>query len=236
MEIKLSDLLLLLKKKLWLLGAVIFICGAAALLISVFIIPPRYEAKTTILVEPRRLADTSVANLNLTTNLVTAQVVGDDFLREVRQSLMENGKGDIEEAQLRKLIRTERRDQNYTFSVIVNSKSPDKSYDIAKTMETLILSSESSLIQSAEYVFKAHTPPERDSSPTSPNVVLNTVLGVFIGAVLGVLLILLLDRLDITVKSEESIVERHQGVAILGVIYEHKGQVVRGSGYDKEAV
>lgn len=233
MEIKLSEFLLLLKKKLWLLGAVIFICGAMALMVSAFFISPRYESKATILVQPRQTWDST--NLNFTTNIVkmaTHKALTTEFLTTVRTKLSSDGKGEFSEAYLRNSIKTERKDQDYIFSITINTKSPDASYEIAKAMESLIV--EYGLIpQSAGYMFQIHTSPEPSATPVSPNVALNTVLGVFIGAVLGVMLVLMLDRLDITIKSEENITEKYQG-AVIGVIYEHKDNAVRGSGYGKE--
>ncbi|NLV69310.1 MAG: polysaccharide export protein, partial [Clostridiales bacterium] len=68
----------------------------------------------------------------------------------------------------------------------------------------------------------------------TPNVKLNTAIGFLLGLILSVLLVLLLDMLDVTIRSEEDLTKLVD-IPVLGVIPTIDMLDSKANGYGKRA-
>lgn len=227
MEINFEQLMKLIRKKIWIILLIIFVCAASAFTVSKFIITPKYQSQVLVLVEPQ---ETNDANPNFTlakdyVDLCISRLTSQLFLDKVSENLWkEQSVGKSSEAQytandLREMISTEK-NGNIAFSINIESTDMERAFQIARAVELLV---ESDLLPSRAtrvdlFVMK---PAERESTPVSPNVILNTVIGVLLGAVLAVVIVLLLDKMDTTIKSKEDIAD-FSDVPVVGLIYKHK--------------
>lgn len=225
MELNLNDIWALMRKKLWLFAAIVFISGALSLGISKFIIPPKYTSDFEVSIDFRTSAENgSIGSYTVQYHLnkYIKKVSGDSFLDDV-SSRLEEKEIIFGKESLRKSIAIDK-NSDISFKIKVTTSDIKLTDEIARTISDTIATGGKFLEQTDRTSInkiEVSIAPRPVVFPSSPNVLLNTIVGLMLGAALAVVLIILIDKIDTTIKDEHDL-ERNFDNIILGVIYEHK--------------
>ena len=190
--------------------------------ISKFLIAPQYTASVKMFVE---MTDQSAVNiyglneLNYVRSLVPSYIEMlqvNDFYRK----LAEDANVDYTPAQLRDDIGFSIQNDTQVFKISVSTRSAADSKAIADAVAVVAPQHIDSLGTTAR--IKLAESAELPVSPSSPNVLMNTLVGGVLGIVLAMLVILVKEMLDTRVKGEEDLAQ-HYTIPLLGTIPDFTG-------------
>lgn len=213
------DILYLLKK-LWQKKVLIFfsalLFGLVALVFSAFVVKPTYTSSTRIY----------VANQTAGTNNLTAQdlqagsylvndykeiIISDSVLSDVinREGLT------MAEGDLRGMIRVSIPNDTRIITISVNSKDPQDAQQLANSVREIAAEKIKVVtkVEDVTTIEEAKVP----TSPSSPNIKRNVMLGALVGGFIAVAFVLLLEVLDDRVRRPED-VEEALGLVLIGVV------------------
>ena len=206
-------------KKLWnrkfLILFVALLFGFVALFVSVFIIPKTYTSSTRVY----------VVN-NSTNNSINYQDIqaGTDLVndyKEIIQSqdvlddVVSKEKLDISSAELSKKISVQVPTDTRLITISVKDKSAQEASRLANAVREVAIQKIKDVTK-VEDVTTAETA-KVPSSPTSPRIKENLVLGVVAGGFIAVVTLIIFEALDDRIKTSEDI-EKALGRTLLGVV------------------
>ena len=229
--ISLMDILAVLRKKI----GVLFICtllgAAAAVLLSVFMLPKIYTSSVSLYVNNGTLAasdnNVNINDLNASTRLVNTYIViltNEDILEQAAQRIGES----VTASQLRSAISMSSVNQTEVLRITAGTTDPELSATICNTMAELAPEVLQRVVKAGSVETIGVAKPA--ASPSSPNVRFNTLLGGAIGLVVSAVICLLVSFLDTRIKGEEDLKEVID-LPVLGEIpsFETKGGSNRGT-------
>lgn len=198
--------------KMLVLSAVLV--GLMGLIISVFLITPQYESTSELYVLSKSTSITSLADIQMGTNLTNDYMVvvkGRPVLEQVISNL------GLEEtyAQLAEKVSL----NNPSDSRILQITVTDPNAERAKLIADEIAQIASNFIS----VKMDQDPPTiisygyADGEPVSPNIMMNTAVGVLIGGFLAVAIVVVSYLMNDTITNAED-VERKLGLNLLGTL------------------
>ena len=216
-EIDLGELFqVLLKNWLWILLSTLG-CAILGLLITAFLIVPKYRAEATMIVNTRQDQTSSITNDQITSAqklvdtysiIITSRSVIDPIMKELNiEKSYENFIDDITVESVNNTqvmsIQVEDQDPEIALQVVqkIVARAPDV---IIKTVEA----------GSVNVVSEPYVDSEK---PVSPSKVKNTAIAGFLGLFLSSGIILMIAFLDNTFKSEEDI-QKQLGLVTIGII------------------
>ena len=207
-EIDLQRLLGALLKKSWLIALVAVVCAVAAFLGTYFFITPQYQSAAMFYVNNSSLnlgeASLSLESSDLTAsrNLVKSYIV---ILktRETLNMVIDYAGVNRSYGQVRSMISAAAVDSTEIFQVVVTSPDPEEAERLADAISYVLPKRIGNIIEgtSAKVVDSAVLP----VNPSSPNYTKNTMMGFLGGMVAVALLVVVMELLDIAIRSEEDI-------------------------------
>jgi len=218
-EIDLREFGRALVKRAWLILICAAVLGASVLVYTLNFVTPMYTAKATFYVNNSSSSNSQSVN---STDLAVALRLVNSYVdlidsNTVLNSVIENSGLDLTPGQIRSMLKAQTGEETEIFEITVTTPNPKMSADVANAIATYAPDAISKIIDgsNAKVVDFAEVP----TSQSSPNYLINTVLGVLIGAVLAVAAIFLEMRLDIRIKTEEDL-QKICPAPVLGVIPE----------------
>lgn len=213
-EIDLVWLFYALFKKLWLIIAVAVVCACGMAGYTHFRVEPTYTSTSTMLVLTKETTLTSLADLQLGSQLTKDYTVLITS-RPVLDQVIENLELDMNYRQLKGQVSIENPEDTRILSISVTTNNAEQ----AKAIVDELAAVSSAFIGDKMEV----TPPkiieegEASGSKTGPNLTKNTTVGFLAGALLVCVIIVVLELLNDTVQTEEDI-ERYLGIPALAVV------------------
>lgn len=217
-EISLVELFEVLKKRVNVIIGFSLVGLILVAIFTFFIAVPKYSATTQLLVnqttentEGIQLTDitTNVQMINTYRDIIKGPVILDDVVETLDLELMVN--------QLSGQIEVLTQDNSQVFSLNVTNENPYTASEIANTTASIFQDEVGNImnVENVTIISKA-TP---NTSPISPNNLLNLIIGMLIGAMLGVGSAFLIEFMDKSVKDEKFITET-LGWSTLGSVSE----------------
>lgn len=215
MEIDVLSLLkkLWMKKFLILFMALFF--GTLALLGSVFLIKPSYSASTRIYVINQQNAENITA-----TDLQAGSFLVNDYKeiitsRDVMKDVIATNSLSLSPDALSKMISVTIPADTRVISITVTNHDPQQAKDLANSIREVASEKIKAVtkVQDVTPLEKAQLP----SSPSSPNIKRNTLIGMLIGGLFTMVIIVIKEVLDDRVKRPED-VEEVLGMTLLGLV------------------
>jgi len=218
-EIDLVWLFYALFRKIWLIiaVAVAFACGMAGY--THFRVQPTYTSTSTMLILSKETTLTSLADLQLGSQLTKDYTV---LLtsRPVLDQVIENLGLNMNYRHLRGMITTENPEDTRILSISVTSNNPEQAKAIVDELANV----------SSVYIGDKMevTPPkiieegEVTGTKTGPDISKNVMIGFLAGAVLVCAIIIVLELLNDSIQTEEDI-ERYLGIPSLAVVPDRVG-------------
>lgn len=198
----------------WIIGAALLFF-IAFLLISKYLLTPMYTSSAHMLVDSSAESDQlNINDINASEKLLGTCVyllTDDAVLEEVASKLGPSYNAD----RLRDVLRVEALSGTMIIRITAETDDPELSARICNEMAAAAPGALRRVIKSGSVEMVGAAKPAKD--PSSPNVVVNSILGMLLGFALSVVIIALLRILDNTVKDEHDL-KRVMDVPVLGEI------------------
>ena len=208
-EIDLSRLFGALLKKAWLIGVVAVLCAVLTLVYTVFFIAPKYESAAMFYVNNSGLdvgidSIISASDISASKDLVNSYIVILNT-RETLNDVIDYAGVDRTYGEVRAMISASAVNDTEIFRVVVTCEDPEEAEKIADAISYILPKRISSIIDgtSAKVVESAVLP----TGASSPNYTKNTLLGFVLGLVIMAGVIVVLELMDITIRTEEDITQ-----------------------------
>ena len=214
-EIDLVELLGVILHNLWIIIVSGVIVAAVALLVSYFIITPKYESVTKIYVISKTNADTMTYS-----DLQAGSTLTKDYKelvksRPVLEEVLAETGIDIELKDLEEQITVEVPTDTRIVSITVEDKDPYEARIIADSVRIAASKHIQEVMdtEAVNVVEEASLPIEK----SSPSILKNTAIGYAVGLFLAIAIVIINYIMDDTIKTPDD-VEKFLGVSVLGSI------------------
>lgn len=217
MELSIFDILNILLRRIWILVLCTLLAFSGALVISLFLIAPKYTSTAQLYVNPNRDSFDTRGSLN---ELQYSQRLVNSYLIILKNNVFLENVSDqtnlgYSPGQIRGMLDLRSVDNTEIFEVKITSQTPQDAYNLVNTIVDLA-PNEIMRIREGDSV-RVVAPAAMPTSPSSPNVTLNSAIGALLGLALAIGVVILIDMLDMRIKTEEEFQERF-GLPILGSI------------------
>lgn len=216
-EISLQEIFMILWNKVWVIILCTLIGGVAAFGISAFVLDPTYTSRVSMYVNSNTERENTIANLNdinASQKLVSTYIEilkSDNVLSKV---ITETGFTYTPE-QIRKMLTASAVNGTEIFEVKITTEDADEAAVIANTIAAVAPEEIIRVVKAGSVELIDEAVPA--TSPSSPNVLLNTIIGLMLGGVLSVLGVLVAEMLDNRIKTEDDL-KKGYDFPILGTI------------------
>ena len=219
-EIDLMELLLQFLHRWWIIVIAGVVCGAAAFVLSAFVLPKQYESTTSIyILDKKEDAAITTADIQLGTQMTKdyAEIIKS---RTVLDRVAEKYGLDITYDEFGDRITVTTETDTRIVSISVRDRDPGLARELANEVRDVASERITSIIETnaVNIVDEADVPEE----PASPKVLIWTLVGAFLGVFLSATIIAVRYLMDDTIKLSED-VERYLGLSTLGMIPENTG-------------
>ena len=217
MEIDVFHLLKILWKRKLLIALVAFVTGIVAFAYSSFIVKPEFTSTTRIYVVNRNQGDKpGLTNQDLQAGSYLVKdyreiILSQDVLEKVATDL----KLELPPKGLASKIKVTVPVDTRIVSISVTDRAPEEASRIANSLREVAAQKIISVTRVSDVTTLEEARPA--TSPSSPNIRRNTIVGFLAGAVVMVVTVLLVELLDTRVKRPEDIEDVMQ-IALLGVV------------------
>lgn len=217
MEIDVFHLLKILWKRKLLIVLVAFVTGIVAFAYSSFIVKPEFTSTTRIYVVNRNQGDKpGLTNQDLQAGSYLVKdyreiILSQDVLEKVATDL----KLELPPKGLASKIKVTVPVDTRIVSISVTDRAPEEASRIANSLREVAAQKIISVTRVSDVTTLEEARPA--TSPSSPNIRRNTMVGFLAGAVVMVVAVLLVELLDTRVKRPEDIEDVMQ-IALLGVV------------------
>lgn len=217
MEIDVFQLLKILWKRKVLIALVAIVTGVVAFAYSSFIVKPEYTSTTRIYVVNRNQGDKpGLTNQDLQAGSYLVKdyreiILSQDVLEKVATDL----KLDLPSKGLASKIKVTVPADTRIVSISVTDRAPEEASRIANSLREVAAQKIISVTRVSDVTTLEEARPA--TSPSSPNIRRNTMIGFLAGAVVMIVAVLLIELLDTRVKRPEDVEDVLQ-IALLGVV------------------
>ena len=216
--IDLREIFSILKNNFLVIIASAAVSGLIGMLVTVFLITPKYQADGMLIVNTRSDASTVITydNINSAKNLVgTYSVVlkSESVLAQVVETL--GIQDEYTAAELASALSIQAVDQSQVMRLSITDENPDRAKAIIAEVMRIAAPVLTETVEagSVKVVSEANV----TQNPVSPNKMMNTVVAILIGIVLAVAYAFLKEMLNNTFVTDNDIT-KHLGLTVLGVI------------------
>lgn len=217
MEIDVFQLLKILWKRKVLIALVAIVTGVVAFAYSSFIVKPEYTSTTRIYVVNRNQGDKSgPTNQDLQAGSYLVKdyreiILSQDVLEKVATDL----KLDLSLKDFTKKVKVTVPVDTRIVSISVTDRAPEEASRIANSLREVAAQKIISVTRVSDVTTLEEARPA--TSPSSPNIRRNTMIGFLAGAVVMIATVILIELLDTRVKRPEDVEDVMQ-IALLGVV------------------
>jgi capsular polysaccharide biosynthesis protein len=216
-SIDLREVLFILKKHWKLLVIVPIVCAVSALLISKYIITPKYAANVTLIVNAAQNSQNTTITYD---QLTTAQeLVGTYSIilksDTVLDKVIQNLNLDTTAKELSKNVSISGVNQTEVIDLSVKDTDPQEASDIANEITKVAPDIIIKTVKAGSVEIISSAKPS--NIPVSPNIPLYTAIALIIGFVIFVLFSFVIELLDNSFSSEED-VKKYLELAVIGII------------------
>lgn len=225
-EIDITELLFVLRRKLWMIIICGILMGGIAFAYSKYMITPQYSSSSSFLILTKETTLASISDLNIGKQLTKDYEVL-TLSRTVLQEVVDNLELDFDYKALKSKISIS--NPSDTRILVLTVMDIDAARACAIVDELAKVASEYIGDKMEGIPPKIIESGEVDNAPVSPNIMKNTVLGAFVGIFLCAAVVVLIAILDDTIKSEED-VEKYLQISNLASVPERKDYIGKRSG------
>ena len=220
MELSILEIIHILVKKIWIIILATVMGFSAAFLVSTFLIAPTYTSSCQMYVNPGNAESTTGTYIGDYSDLQYAQKLVNSYIIILKtdtflQNVADTAGLPYSPSQIRAMLSLSSINNTEFFEVGIESRNANDSYTLVRTI-TDLAPSEIMRIRESDSV-KIVSPATNPTAPSSPNILLNAIIGAMLGFVAAAAIVILVEVLDTRVKSEEDITS-HYDIPVIGCI------------------
>lgn len=216
-SINLEKALEIIKKNITSIIILTLVVGIIAALITIFLIPPRYQAQTQILVSESEETEIT-SDQDIETSL---QLIGtySDILQSpiVLENVINNLELDKSFSSLSEQITVVNQEQSQVLTVTVTDESMEEAQRIVNEIVNVFQEQVTSIMNVDNVSILSPSNLEADTEPVSPNPLINITVGIVVGLLLGLTLAFSRAYFDKSVRNEED-AEYYLDMPVVGSI------------------
>ncbi len=224
-------------RKLWLVLLVSFISAAVVLVGTVYLITPQYKSTALFYVNNNSLSVGGTA-VNIDSGDITAsKSLVETYIvilnsREVLEDVIDYAEVDYTYDELKSMLSASSVNSTEVFEVVITGPNPEEAERIADAITEILPNKISNIVEgtSAKVVDYAI----RAEKPSSPDRTMNTIIGFLLGFVFSVAVVVVLELMDNTVRSEND-VSQNVSHPILASVPDMLSNTKGGYYYDRSA-
>ncbi|MDQ0155360.1 YveK family protein [Robertmurraya andreesenii] len=227
-SISMKELFGIIRKRWMLIALFTFVMGALSAVVSYFLLTPKYEASTQILVNQKdtnyQLDTTQMrGNIELI-NTYSVIIKSAAILEKVIEKLELNQTVE----QLEQNISVSSQSESQVFSLTVQDSKPGRAVEIVNQISETFQQEIKGIMNVDNVNILAKAELKENPAPISPNPRMNIAVGIVLGLLMGVGLVFLLEYLDNSLHTASD-VEAYLGLPVLGSIQKMSKQKVKKS-------
>lgn len=214
-EIDLREILFVLLDKLLVILLVGVLAAGLAFLGTKLFITPKYQSETSIYVMSKNEESTASANDYVTSNYMTKDYQELITSRPVLEQVIADLDLDFSTGALKGMITVENKENTRIIAITITDTNPERARKIADAVRatSAVKIKEVMGIENVNVV----EPASLSSSPVSPNVFKNMIIGGALGIILAMAVVIIRHITDDTIKSPDDI-EKYLGISTLATI------------------
>lgn len=226
MELDLRDYLKIIRKRVWMILAVVLVASAATGIYSFFFIKPVYEASTKLIVnksnEGQGVAQSlDINSVNLNLRLIDTYKEVIKTPRIMDQVVKEHPELKLTAEQLIQKVRVSSVNNTQVMTLIVQDHSYEMAANIANAVSYVFQKEIPSIMKVDNVSLLNEALPKDHPAPVKPNPKLNIAISFIVALMLAIGIAFLLEYLDDSIKTEED-VEKYLGLPTLSAIIKVK--------------
>lgn len=216
--IDLREIIHAIKKRIFMIIGITAVCTAAAVIVSFYVIKPVYEAKTSIIIsKPATQTSTTTYNdVLMYQNLIKtySEIAKSKSVAKLAAEKLENRYSAQEIMKVSDVI-----PQSDTQILTISAMSGNAE-DSKKIVQALADSfiAESAAVYPSGNVINVIDEAETPQAPVKPDKRLNIILGMFLGILVSGGMVMLLELMDRSIRSEEDVVKYLNNLPVIGII------------------
>jgi capsular exopolysaccharide synthesis family protein len=216
MEFSFKEIVALMMKRFLLISVCTFSGLFLFLLVSSFIVRPSYTASVQLYVNPndKEATTATLSELDYAQKVVTTYI---NFLKTkvFYKQVADKSTLEYTPEEIRNMTSIYAVNNTEIFQVSVTSHSPDDSYQLVYVMQQVAPRLIKSIKDTAE--ISVVDPVVLPTSPSEPNVLLNSLIGGFLGFIISVAVSFIWEIIDVNVKNQEDLTKKYS-MPVLGNI------------------
>lgn len=216
--IDLREYFFILKKKLWIIALSAIICGLISGVVSFYVLPPIYEANTSLIVNKE--IDDKETKMTTSDDLTFVQKLAVTYgeiikSRTVITSTINKLNLDMTYDELLKAVSVTNVPDTQIIKISVQNKTPNIAAKICNTIPEIFSIEVQRVVKASgtEVIDKATVPEE----PIKPNKKINVLIAMVLGAMVSIFVIFLLEALNTKIKEPKDI-EDKLGLPVFGIV------------------
>jgi capsular polysaccharide biosynthesis protein len=206
------------KKRILMIIGITAVCTAAAVLVSVYVLKPVYEAKASIIIsKPETQTSTTTYNdVLMYQNLIEtySEIAKSKSVAKLAAENLEN-RYTAQQIMEASNITPQTKTQILTISAM--SGNAEDAKDIVQALADSFIA-QSAVVYPSGNVIKVIDEAEIPQAPVQPNKRLNTILGLFLGILVSGSMVMLLELMDRSIRTEEDVTKYLNGLPVVGII------------------
>lgn len=223
-------------KKLWLVMLMSVLGAVLTFAITFFLITPKYESAAMFYVNNNSLSvgdasfSLSSSDISASKSLVDTYIVILDTW-ETQKDVIDYAGLDMTCEQFKEMVSSAAVNETEVFRVTITSENPEEASKLANAVAYILPKRINSIVEgtSAQIVSSARTP----TKPSSPNFIINSLVGFIFGLVLSISAIALKTLLDVTIRTEADVLQS-SGLPLLAKVPDMEKKAKSGQyGYGK---
>jgi len=216
--IDLREIIHAIKKHILIIIGITAVCTAAAVLVSVYVLKPVYEAKASIIIsKPETQTSTTTYNdVLMYQNLIeTYSEIAKS--KSVAKLAAENLENRYTAQQIMEASNISPQTKTQILTISAMSGSAEDAKDIVQALADSFIA-QSAIVYPSGNVIKVIDEAETPQTPVQPNKSLNTILGLLLGLLGSAGVVILLEYMDRSIKTEEDVTKNLNGLPVVGII------------------
>ena len=225
-QIDIKKMIMVVVERIATVIVITLLCGAAAFAFSSYFMTPKYASSITMYVnnsrdngidnETKTLASDIVASQQLVPTYI-AMITSNNILQDVADKYNDRTGETYSVKKLREMVSAESVNQTEILKVTVKTPNAASSQELANIIAEVAPRKIQSFIEKSDVRIIDHA--TLSTTPVSPNIRFNTILGILMGLVLSVAYVFFRELFDIRVKSVDDLTQKFQ-YPVLGSIPE----------------
>ncbi len=215
--LELKDLLLIIKKRLWLIVVITLATSALSAILSFFLMNPVYQSDTSLYIGRSMDNQSSIGYNDL---MLNTQLVND--YRELVKSRMVTSivleklsLKDMTLEQLSEKLNVESKQNTRLIVISAQDEDPVLARDLANTVAEIFMEkvADIMMVENIQIIDTAELP----EAPVKPNKLMNIAIATLLGFMLSTGVVFLVEYMDDTIKTPDD-VQKYLGLSVVGTI------------------